>query len=79
MTMVKYLIEPIIVYTGSFITITLGVVGPSGLATTKDLIMILVGLATFIYTIMKIIELRTEIKKERAKKEKAQNELTKND
>lgn len=70
--MLRNITEPLIVYSGSIITLTLGVAGPSDLATTKDVIMILVGLATFIYTIMKIIELRIEIRRERAQKKVAQ-------
>lgn len=54
--------QPVIVYTGSIYTIAQTWITEKGLSHTQDLVAIAVGLATFMYTIQKIAEIRQRMK-----------------
>lgn len=52
----KKIVQPVTVYSGSSLTITLAWFDPGTMSLFKDIVAILVGLATLVYTITLIIE-----------------------
>lgn len=68
MNELKQIMQAFVVYTGSAYTIIATYFSENGLNAAQDVVAILVGLATFFYTVAKILEIRQRmtIKKEQA-------------
>lgn len=62
MSQIERSIQPVLVYLGSLLTMTLAWFADGLLVDLKNGVAILVGIATLIYTLLKIVQIRKDLK-----------------